>query len=256
MLDPHAEKRTEVALRAHYAVVKLQHKASDRRSKRTTTGLAVALTATMAAFCWSAWNTNKLAEKAAGREVVYAVLRDNGEFVTSTHASDVVPITVQGHEIEAALWTYVQARDCYGSSDFIRQYYMAQSMSDEQTAKQLRADVALTNPDRPQRVFGDHRLIVQCELIDPPTPIGDHRDLYLFRFSRWIQGGPPGTDRREPYTVTMRFRTGVYPTDKLHAWMDPSTFNPLGVQVIEYPGAKAQNAIVPALHASLQGDAR
>lgn len=73
-------------------------------------------------------------------------------------------------------------------------------------------------------------------------------------------GGPPGSDVKEPYTATLRFRTGEFPhdpKDKRRAWLDPVLFNPLGVQVIDYPGALPTNATPPAVHvAANQGAAR
>lgn len=257
MLDEDLERRSVASLTARYANVQRQFRASERSSRRTRTGLQGALLACVAGLAYCAWNMNRLAEKAEGREVVYAVLQDNGEFVTSTHASEVVPVNVQGREIESALWGYVEARDCYGSSSFYRQYYMVQSMSDEHTAKQFRAIVANTNPDRPQHILGEHNLTIRCEPIDAPTPLGEHSDQYLFHFNRWLVGGPPGTDVKEPYTATLRFRTGEFPHDKRRAWLDPVLFNPLGVQVIDYPGALPTNATPPAVHvAANQGAAR
>ncbi len=256
MLETDPDKRSVAALTARYANVQRQFKASERSSRRINTGLQGALLACVAGLGFCVWNMNKLAEKAEGREVVYAVLKGD-EFLTSTNVTDVVPVVVQERQIANALWGYVEARDCYGSSSFYRQYYMVQSMSDERTAKAFRAIVANTNPDRPQHVLGEHNLTIRCEPIDAPTPLGEHADQYLFHFNRWLVGGPPGSDVKEPYTATLRFRTGEFPHDKRRAWLDPVMFNPLGVQVIDYPGALPTNATPPAVHAAFsQGAAR
>ena len=48
------------------------------------------------------------------------------------------------------------------------------------------------------------------------------------------------------HSVTLRYRTGIYPAnDKRRAWLDRTTFNAPGVQVLDYPGAKPENARPP-----------
>ena len=45
------------------------------------------------------------------------------------------------------------------------------------------------------------------------------------------------------YSVTDRYRTGIYPVDdKRRAWLDRVAFYAPGVQVLDYPGAKPENA--------------
>jgi len=103
----------------------------------------------------------------------------------------------------------------------------------------------LRNPQAPQHVYGEHGMTVQCDLVDPPAPIGNPLNhQYLFRFRRWEQGprSIPAEAAAAPfYTVTVQYRTGVYPqTDPRRAWLDRVSFNAAGVQVIEYPGAKPE----------------
>jgi hypothetical protein len=120
---------------------------------------------------------------------------------------------------------------------------------DEHVGKQVKEQFDLNNPQAPQHVYGDHKITVQCELVDPPAPIGNTllNNEYMFRFRRWEE-----TDRTTRaditaapfYTVTVKFRTGIYPADDMRrAWLDRTTFNAPGVQVIDYPGAKPENAV-------------
>ena len=57
---------------------------------------------------------------------------------------------------------------------------------------------------------------------------------------------PDGSGGGPFYTVTLQYRTGVYPQqDPRRAWLDRVSFNAAGVQVIEYPGAKPENIALP-----------
>jgi hypothetical protein len=122
-------------------------------------------------------------------------------------------------------------------------------MSDERVGRQVKEQFALANPQAPQHVYGEHNVTVQCDLVDPPEPIGDlSNNQYLFRFRRWEQDPrslPAAASQAQApfYSVTVRFRTGIYPQDDpRRAWLDRTTFNAPGVQVIDYPGAKPTNA--------------
>jgi hypothetical protein len=244
--DMYVAERSLEDMRRREEAVRQQHAASINAKRRTDTAKTVALIALAAGCAWTVFNNGLLAAKVAGREVVYSVLQPNGAFVSSIHYTEVVPPVVQDQQIQNALWTYIQARDCFGSSSLIRQYYIAQSMSDDRVGRQIHDQFDLTNPQAPQHVYGDHNITVQCELVDPPALIGDRaNNQYLFRFRR-VEETPRTTpaDRAAApfYTATVRFRTGVYPEDPGRAWLDRAEFNAPGVQVIDYPGAKPENA--------------
>ncbi len=249
MPDMHAPLRSTDAMQQRADAVRRQHQAHVQRERRIGNGKTAAIVLLAGGLAWTVWNMNQLATKAAGRDTVYAVREANGEWTSSTHYDDVVPAAGKEQDVQNALWTYVQARDCYGSSSFIRQAYIAQAMSDERVGKQIHAAFLLTNPDAPQHVYGEHGIAVQCELVDPPTPIGENNNQYLFRFRRWEDAGPNRTDNIAAapiYTASVRYRTGIYPdVDKRRAWLDRVTFNAPGVQVVDYPGAKPQNAQPP-----------
>lgn len=246
MPDPFAAERDVETMRKREAVVRAQHAASVNRRRRSDTAKVLALTALALGCSLLVYSNAELADKVAHRDTVYALIQPNTEVVASTHYADVAPSEVQDEQIQNALWTYVQARDCYGSSSIVRQYYIAQSMSDEHVGKQVKDQFDLKNPQAPQHVYGDHGITVQCELVDPPAQIGDPLNhQYLYRFRRWEELGrsTPAEAAAAPYySVTVGFRTGIYPQDNARrAWLDRVTFNAPGVQVIDYPGAKPTN---------------
>jgi hypothetical protein len=250
MPDMHGVDRSAEAMRKREEAVRAQHAARVQASRRADTAKNIALVALALGCAWTVYNDGDLADKVAHRDTVYALIQPNGEVIASTHYADVAPAATQDQQIQNALWTYVQARDCFGSSSVVRQFYIAQSMSDERVGKQVKEQFALTNSQAPQHVYGEHNITVQCELVDPPAPIGDPLNhQYLFRFRRWEEGPrtTPADIAAAPfYTVTVRFRSGIYPEDdKRRAWLDRTTFNAAGVQVIEYPGAKPENAAKP-----------
>jgi hypothetical protein len=244
MPDPHHDLRQQLDERA--ANVRKQHAAAVRGQRRTGQAKNLAIAGLSLGLAWSTYNNNRLAQLAATRDTVYAAIQADGEVITSTHYADVAPAAKQEEAVQNALWSYVQARDCYGSSSFTRQAYLAQAMSEERVARQVKASFVLSNPQAPQHTYGEKGVTVQCELVDPPTPIGDDGNQYLFRFRRWEDDGRTGNGSMGTapvYSVTTRYRTGIYPADdKRRAWLDRATFNAPGVQVLDYPGAKPENA--------------
>ncbi len=214
MPDPHAELREGLEERAR--TVRKQQAAAVRGQRRAGQAKNLAIVALGAGLAWSTYNNNRLAQLAATRDTVYAAIQADGEVITSIHYSELPPAAKQEEAVQNALWTYVQARDCYGSSSFVRQAYQAQAMSDERVGRQVRAAFILANPLAPQHVYGEHNITVQCELVDPPTPIGDDGNQYLFRFRRWEDDGRTTSAAAASavvYSVTVRYRTGIYPTD-------------------------------------------
>lgn len=246
MPDMHGIDRSAEAMRKREEAVRAQHAAKVQYVRRADTIKTVALVALALGCAWTVYSNGELADQVAHRDTVYAMIQPNGEVISSVHYADVAPAATQDEQIENSLWAYIQARDCFGSSSVVRQFYIAQSMSDERVGAQVKKQFALTNPQAPQHVYGDHNIIVQCALIDPPAPIGDPLNhQYLFRFRRWEENPrTPGSEEASalPYTVTIGYRVGIYPQDdKKRAWLDRVTFNAAGVQVIEYPGAKPEN---------------
>ena len=250
MPDIHGGERNPDAMRKREAAVRAQHAASVVSRRRGEAARNLALLALSLGCGWLVYSNGELATKAASRDTVYAVVQRNGEVISSTHYADLPPTALPEESIQNTLWMYVQSRDCFGSFSPVRQYYMALAMSDERVGKQVKDQFLLTNAQAPQHVYGDHGVTVQCDLVDPPAPIGDPLNhQYLFRFRRWQQSArsTPADQAAAPfYTVTVQYRTGVYPQeDPRRAWLDRVSFNAAGVQVIAYPGAKPEGVSSP-----------
>lgn len=247
MPDEFADLRTKEAMEARSAAVRKQHDAAMRGQKQAGSAKTIAVVGLALGLAWTVYNNARLAEKAYSPVIVYAVLQPNGEWIASDHYTAVVPGAAQEQNIQNALWTYVKARDCYKSSSFIQQSYEAQAMSDERVGRQVRAQFDLTNPEAPQHVYGEHNIAVQCEAVDPPTPINELNNEYYFRFRRFEDNGHATAAEKAAapiYTVTIKYRTDVYPKeDHRRAWLDRTTFNAAGVQVVEYSGAKPTSAV-------------
>ena len=250
MPDQYAALRGTDTLRDRETAIRAQARAERVRNNRAAVLKNIALAGLAGLVGWTAYNNNRRAQKATDRTVVYAVLQPNGEFIASTHYDEVIPPTVEKLQVENALWTYVQARDCYSLSDFVRQAYIAQAMSNERITNALHKEYRLDNPNAPQHVYGDHGITVHCDEVDPPLAIGDAGDLYYFRFRRYEDDGrghPEAAALAPVYGVTVRYRTGIYPTgnttnDKRRTWLDPVTFNAPGVQILDSPGATPVSA--------------
>ena len=250
MPDPHAAIRS--TLEQRFAAVLKQHRAATRSRGRVDMAKNLAIAGLGAGLAWAIWNNNKLAEKAEGKEVVYATVQANGEMISSVHYSEVAPSAKQEEAVQNALWQYVMARECYSVPGFPRQSYIAQAMSEARVGGQVHRQFDLSNPQAPQHLYGEHGVNIQCELADPPTPMGSNGDIYFFRFRRWEDNGrltPQDIAAAPFYSVSLRFRTGIYPDDKRRGWVDRSTFNAPGVQVLDYPGAQPDNAR-PAIRVS------
>jgi hypothetical protein len=247
MPDVFANERSDDAARKREKSVRAQQAAATNNERRSRTAMVGAIALLSAGLGWTVYSNGQLAGKLATRDVVYGMVQANGELVSSTHYAELPPAARQETAIQNALWTFVQAYDCYGSSSPVRQYYILQAMADQDIGIQIKHKFDILNKNAPQHVYGEKGATVQCELVDPPTPIGDMANhIYMFRFRRWEESsrvpGAPDPANAPFYTATVRFRTGVYPQDdNRRAWLDPVTFNAPGVQVIEYPGAKPTN---------------
>lgn len=242
MPDMYIAERNQDEARKRHASVRAQHSASVMSRRRSSSAMVAALVAMAGGIGWLVYSNGEATQRLAHRDVVYGMIQPNGETISSTHYEDVAPQAYQEQAIQNALWLYIKSRDCFGSESPIRQYYIAQAMSDATVGVQVKREFDLKNPMAPQHVYGEHGIAVQCDLVDPPDLIGSPLNhQYVFRFRRWEQGpgSYPAEQANAPfYSVTVTYRTGIYPDDPRRAWLDRTTFNAAGVQVTDYPGAK------------------
>lgn len=240
MSDLHADLR-ETRTAREKAILK-QHNASISKSRRTEQGKTIAMLLLAGGLGWAVWNNQRLAAKAEGKEVVYATIRADGELISSVHYSETVsPVGLQ-QSVGLALWEYVRARECFNTPSYTRQDYIMKAMSESRISAQIKRDYNSSNPESPLALYGTKSISVQCELVDPPTPVQD--DLMFFRFRRALDNGRVSAAELQAapvYTVTIRYRTGIFSNDPRRNWLDRSTFNPAGVQVIDYPRASPEN---------------
>ena len=246
MPDENAAIRDTMQDRA-VAVLK-QHKASLRSQRRAGNGKTLAIIGLSAGLAWTVYNQNRLAERAAGKDVVYTMILASGDIVSSSHYTEIAPTGRANEDIQNTLWSYVTARECFSTALAPRYFYVAQAMSDGRVGRQVHRQFDLSNPEAPQHIYGEKGVSVQCEAVDPPAPQGNSNDIYYFRFRRWLDNGhisPAEIVAAPIYSVAVKFRTGVFPSDPKRAWLDRTTFNAQGVQVIDYPGAQPTNARPP-----------
>lgn len=230
--------------------VQAQHNAAKRSKARTNVVKNGVIVLMGAGLAWTIYNNNRLAEKALGKEVVYVSLLASGEILSSAHYSEIASVSQSTENVQNSLWTYVQARDCFNLPNASRQFYIAQAMSDQRVGMQVRQSLDPKVPTSATHIYGDKGITVQCDAVDPPTLQGDAGDIFYFRFRRWEEKGRPATAAdiaaAPIYSVAVRFRTGIFPADPRRAWLDRTTFNAQGVQVIDYPGAQPTNARPPS----------
>ncbi len=257
MPDMHAAVRDTMQDRAK-AVLR-QHNAAVRSQRRASGGKTLLIVGLGAGLAWSVYNNNQLATKALGKDVVYATLQTSGDLISSVHYTEIASASQQAEAIQNALWKYVEARECFNTPTAPRAFYIAQAMSDDRVGRQVKRQFDPTNPEAPQHVYGEKGIAVQCEPVDPPAPQGGNNDIYFFHFRRWEDNGhTSGAEiaAAPSYSVAVRFRTGIFPKDPRRAWLDRSTFNAPGVQVIDFPGAQPDNARPAVKVSSRQGEAK
>jgi hypothetical protein len=117
-----AERNADV-MRKRDEAVRKQQVASVNSRRRADVAKAIIIVGLGAGCAWLTYSNGKLSERLANQPVVYAVIQANDEVVASTHYAEVPPAATQDQQIQNALWTYIQARDCFGSSSPLRQYY-------------------------------------------------------------------------------------------------------------------------------------
>lgn len=241
------------------AVVRQQNaaKRAERRSKGSQNLLILGLGLGLG---WTVYNNNRLAEKALGKEVIYVSLLASGDMVSSAHYTEVATPSQQAESTQNSLWTYVTARECFTAAMAPRYFYIAQAMSDLRVGRQAQRQFDPNNPDAPSHIYGDKGITVHCEPVDPPVAEGNEGNIFYFRFRRWedkARTSIADIAAAPIYSVAVKFRTGVYPADPKRAWLDRSTFNASGVQVIDYPGAQPINARPPGkMSLSSAGDSK
>lgn len=209
-------------------------------------GLVLGTVGFAAAWGWSSYTTGKLAEQLARKEVVYAVLRDDGT-LTSSVSYEALPHDPRHGNRLNALWQYVVSRECYSPARAAVDWNIVQTMSDARVNREYKEWFKPTNPQSPQVIYGQKGIRIDCEFVGLNTNEHDP-DNYQVRFDR-TEVGPTGRGPAVRYVAAVRYRTGVYDPDPKRGWVSRVTYNAPGVQVWEYPAIRPE-AGVPSYRAA------
>jgi type IV secretion system protein VirB8 len=156
----------------------------------------------------------------------------DGSF-TSTISQDDLPRSLKEATTQATLWLYVRAREGYSSASWHEDQRLVYMLSDKGAGDVYESLVHPRNPESPGRKFGT-RTVIRLERVSEHFPcahdscLGREPDAYQVRFRRIVhtEGQPPVI---RPWVATVRFHR----VDRIPAWQRV-TYNPLGLQVVEY----------------------
>jgi len=216
---------------ARYREVRRMHVGALRSRRIGAMVYPFCIAGLVGAIVWQGHSNAILAEKASQTQVVYGIIRGDGEIVNSARFTS-LPVRDQTNVTINALWTYIQSRECYNETTAARDWHIVTSMSDRYIAKQFADWFEQQNKDSPQHVYGDKHVRIECALVSY-APLGPNR--YMFRFNR-SEVSQSGASDPVIYAVSLQYRTGIFSTDP-RAWIDRATFNAPGVQITDYPSA-------------------
>lgn len=221
-------------LSERYRLVRKAHERRKRNEARREYAKTAALCLSGMLIIGLGFENYYLARKSETVHTVYAVIRDDGTLVNSERFIDVASNLQKNNNELNSLWTYVNSRECFDSVKVAEEYYIAQAMSDTRVAREFRDWFNKNNPESPQVLYGARGINIICKL-ESIAPSGDH-DGYTIRFYR-TEVSERGAKPPVLYTASLRYRTGIYPSDPARGWVDKVTFNASGVQVWEYTRA-------------------
>jgi type IV secretion system protein VirB8 len=166
---------------------------------------------------------------------VFVTLQGDGSYTTSIVQRDLTT-TERAATTKAALWLYVRARLSYSSAAHFEDQKIVYLLSDKRVGDIFQAEVSPKNPKSPWKEYGT-RATIRLERISESFPCaydscaGREPDAYQVRFRRIAQADGQVTSRQ--WVATVRFRT----VPDIPAWQRV-TYNPLGLQVIEFSASE------------------
>ena len=218
-------------LQAHYARIVASHEAErlrDRRRERGGSALTYMLGATTLALAGAL----AVAMPLKTMVPVFVHLYEDGSF-TSTISHRDLPPSLREATIKSTLWLYVRAREGYASATWYEDQRIVYMLSDKGAGDAYESLVHPRNPESPGRKYGS-RSVIRLERVSEHFPcahescVGREPDAYQVRFRRIVhtEGQAP---QSRPWVATVRFHS----VDRIPAWQRV-TYNPLGLQVVEY----------------------
>jgi type IV secretory pathway component VirB8 len=169
---------------------------------------------------------------------VYGFLNEAGLFDTTTAISD-LPSTTQVAAIEALLWNYSRDREGYAPSEADQAYQRVSELSSDTVKQQYQSNVnPKLNPESPAKLLGPNGFIRINRLGGNWVQHADDYSsgIYQVHFCRTVvrQDQPPVQQRLQA-TVAYEMISKILLEQRI-------TFNPAGLVVTEYPGAREEGA--------------
>jgi type IV secretion system protein VirB8 len=169
---------------------------------------------------------------------VYGFTNEAGLFDTTTEISDLPPST-QVAGIEALLWNYLRDREGFAPSEADQAYDVVSKLSSDVVKAQYQGDANVKfNPQAPAKLLGPNGYIRINRLGANWVQHADDYStgIYQIHFCRTVarQDTPPVRQRLQA-NITYEMLAKVPLEQRI-------TFNPAGIVVTEYPGAREEGA--------------
>jgi type IV secretion system protein VirB8 len=218
-------------LQAHYAQIMASQAADRAREARRERG-GRALTIVLGATTLALAGALAMAMPLKSLVPVFVHLHEDGSFTSSISQAQ-LPTSLREATIKSTLWLYVRAREGYASATWYEDQRIIYMLSDKGAGDVYEALVHPRNPESPGRKYGT-RTVIRLERVSEHFPcahdscIGREPDAYQVRFRRIVhtEGQAP---QSRPWVATVRFHSVA----AIPAWQRV-TYNPLGLQVVEY----------------------
>jgi type IV secretion system protein VirB8 len=166
---------------------------------------------------------------------VFIGFQSDGTYTTSIVTRDLTA-TERAAATKASLWLYVRARLSYSSAEHFEDQKIVYMLSDKRVGDIFQAEVTPKNPKSPWKEYGT-RTTIRLERVSENFPCaydncaGRDPDAYQVRFRRFVQS--EGTITSRQWVATVRFRVAK----DIPAWQRV-TYNPLGLQIIEFTASE------------------
>ena len=169
---------------------------------------------------------------------IYGFTNEAGLFDTTTEISDLPPSTHVAN-IEALLWSYVRDREGFAPSEADQAYDRVSMLSSDTVKAQYQSYANVKfNPQAPAKILGQHGFIRINRLGGNWVQHADDYStgIYQIHFCRTVvrQDQPPEQQRLQ-VTIAYDMLSKVPLEQRI-------TFNPAGLVVTEYPGAREEGA--------------
>ena len=201
-----------------------------RRAARRTRGLVV-LVAVMGAAVVAEGAALASLAPLVRVEILHTYLRDDGTSISSLAWRD-LPSHARDMNIVNVLSEYVRLREGWSSGEGKRAWDVVSALSTKDVRTQFQGDYARSNPNSPERLYGDRSsLRVDVTNVEKDA---DRDGAYRVYFNRTLRSGD-GDGRPEAMVATLRVRDVLAP--KALPWWQRIQVNGPGIAVWEYPGA-------------------